>query len=349
MLHPIFTNTRLIVLYLSCWIILLVIQAGIIHEIADISLSSSIIDSLVYNFILAILNLSFWFPLAYADKSRSRLNMLLNNIGVYVMYVIIWILISYHLTNWILAGDLDYLIFTHQILPIRVLWGSLLFLLLAMLYHLYDFYYSLEEKKTQEETLKKLIKEAELKALKAQLNPHFLFNSLNSISALTITDPDKAREMLNKLSDFLRYSLRNTDSTLLPLKEELQNMRRYLEIEKVRFDDRLNCEFELSETCPECILPAMILQPIYENAVKHGVYESIDPVTIRTYCQQNDNCLEISVINNYDPDYIQKKGEGMGLDNIRNRLRMIYHQDNLLKINRENHYFEITLTIPQTA
>jgi LytS/YehU family sensor histidine kinase len=223
----------------------------------------------------------------------------------------------------------------------------LLLTLTGTTYYLIIFYNDLEENNRQQQQLRKLVREAELKALKSQLNPHFLFNSLNSISSLTITDADKAREMINKLSDFMRYSLRQNDLSLLPLKEEMENIWRYLEIERVRFGDRLVIETEVSDDCYALKVPPMILQPLYENAVKHGVYESIEPVCIRTYCIRQNDSLSITIINNYDPESIPKRGEGVGLENIRNRLRMLFHCEGLLQTVRENNHFEATLIIPQ--
>jgi LytS/YehU family sensor histidine kinase len=153
--------------------------------------------------------------------------------------------------------------------------------------------------------------------------------------------------MLNHLSDFLRYSLQKSNADLISLREELKNMNRYLEIEKVRFGSRLICETELDKLCLDMKLPAMILQPIYENAIKHGLYESIEPVTIGTSCKLKNGNLEISIINNYDPEAIAPKGERLGLENVSNTLRNIYNQDQLLTITRENNHFEVSLIIPQ--
>lgn len=347
MLHPILAKSRAIYAYLLVWIMFAVLQAVVVKQIINLDCYAVVIDSLIYNGVLLLLGLSFWFPLAYADKSKSQTLMAIHSFFAYVIYVGLWLIISYNLTNIILENIESYLIFTKRILPIRVVAGSVLLLLLGTLYHLFDFYQSLEEKKQQEGVLRNLVKEAELKALKAQLNPHFLFNSLNSISSLTITDVDSAREMINKLSDFLRYSLKDNDTRLLTLREELRSMAKYLEIEKVRFGDRLSCEIEMDDKCKDLLLPPMILQPLYENAVKHGVYESIEPVHIRTFCRCIDGYLEVSIINNYDSDSVSAKGEGVGLQNIQNRLKMIYHKDGLLTVTKENHHFEATLTIPQ--
>jgi two-component system, LytTR family, sensor kinase len=130
--------------------------------------------------------------------------------------------------------------------------------------------------------LKSLVKEAELHALKSQINPHFLFNSLNSISSLTMTDPLKAQEMVINLSSLMRYSLKHDQVDKVPFSEELKNNQLYLQIEKVRFGNKFNAVFDIDDKCLNANIPNMILQPLYENAIKYGVYEATEPVDIIT-------------------------------------------------------------------
>jgi two-component system LytT family sensor kinase len=135
-----------------------------------------------------------------------------------------------------------------------------------------------EKRKTEAE---KLARDAELYNLRQQLQPHFLFNSLNSINALIGFKPDEARKMIHQLSDFLRGTLRKDDQQQVTLNEELQHLNLYLDIEKVRFGHRLKTEISSDEKCGECILPAMILQPLVENAIKFGLYDT----TWRSLCK----------------------------------------------------------------
>jgi two-component system LytT family sensor kinase len=196
--------------------------------------------------------------------------------------------------------------------------------------------------------LKALIKESELSSLKSQINPHFLFNSLNSISSLTIISPERAREMIIKLSEFLRYSLSKDDKQLTTLGQEINNVNRYLDIEKIRFGKRLNILTKIGDECLGKKLPWLILQPVIENAIKYGVYENIEESTIELSCWCNKDMLRLSVSNNYDSDLIINKGEGIGLQNIRHRLRIIYNSDSLLKVNSTNGIFEVVFSFPQT-
>lgn len=347
MLHPVFSHTRSLYIYLLAWAVFGAAQALFLTFYINLPLVSAITDAVIYNLIMVLLGISLWFPVVYAKKNETITGMLIQNLLTGMVFIGLWMGLSHILSHAIIGNDAGYLSMSQKMIPFRILTGSFLFLVLMAMYHLFIFYSDLEMQKFKEETLKKQVKESELKALKAQLNPHFLFNSLNSISSLTITDPDGARVMLNQLSDFLRFALQKSNADLITLREELQNMNRYLEIEKVRFGHRLICETQTDPGSMKMKLPAMILQPLYENAIKHGLYESIEPVSIRTFCQIKNGMLEISIINNFDPEALTNKGEGVGLENVSNTLKNLYNRDQLLITYRENHHFEVSLTIPQ--
>ncbi len=347
MIHPIISHQRAFYLYLSAWTIFAVAQAAFLYLYAGLSLYASVIDATIYNSVMVLLGFSLWYPVEYNQKKETFIKILLHSFITGIALIAIWAGISHIISGAILANNEVYLVFTKRIFSQRIMVGSFLILILMSLYNIFIFYRDLEDQKIREKTLKNQIKEAELKALKAQLNPHFLFNSLNSIGSLTISDPDGARIMINQLSDFLRYSLQKNNDQYISLKEELQNIDRYLQIEKVRFSDRLICETETDPDSLNLKLPAMILQPLYENAIKHGLYESIEPVTIRTYCQVNKGDLEISIINNFDPQSVSTRGEGVGIENTANILKNIYNHPQLLLTRRENSHFEVSLTIPQ--
>ena len=161
-----------------------------------------------------------------------------------------------------------------------------------------------EHKKTIEHKtdVEKLAREAELFKLRQQLQPHFLFNSLNSISALIGTQPEQARKMIHQLSDFLRGTLKKEDQQWVKLSEELEYLQLYLEIEKVRFGHRLSAIIDKDQNCDNLKLPPMLLQPIVENAIKFGLYDTIDDITIRIDARSINNYLEVMVQNPFDPE-----------------------------------------------
>lgn len=195
-----------------------------------------------------------------------------------------------------------------------------------------------------------MAKDAELASLRQQLQPHFLFNSLNSISALAGSKPQEARQMIQQLSDFLRGTLKKEDAKFTSLTEELAHLKLYLDIEKVRFGYRLNTTFDINEACNVMLLPPLLLQPIVENAIKFGLYDTIGAVTISIKAESVNNELVIEVMNPFDNESnVKTKGVGFGLSSLQRRLYLIYNRQDLLKTRSENKQFITTLTIPQLA
>lgn len=169
--------------------------------------------------------------------------------------------------------------------------------------------------------LKLLAREAELKALKAQVDPHFLFNSLNSISSLVTADPKQARTMCVALADFLRKSLRTGELQSIPLADELALVDSYLAVEKVRFGSRLSVERSMDEGCSSCLVPPLILQPLAENAVRHGIAHLLSGGTVVFRARVEADRLALTVENPCDPDRPRARlDEGIGLANVRKRL-----------------------------
>ena len=176
----------------------------------------------------------------------------------------------------------------------------------------------------QQLELQVLTRDAELRALRAQVNPHFLYNSLNSISALTGSDPVAARRMCLLLAEFLRTTLRVSTQERIALAEELTLADRYLSIEQVRFGARLQVERSIDDSALECQVPPLVLQPLLENAVGHGIAGLIDGGTIRLDVVRHGDRLAIAVENPRDPDAMPRVRGGVGLENVRKRLTIVF-------------------------
>jgi len=205
----------------------------------------------------------------------------------------------------------------------------------------------IDNKKRKEES-ERLVREAELYNLRQQLQPHFLFNSLNSIIALISIQPDLAKKMTFQLSDFLRGTLRKDDTQLIPLSDEIKHLELYLEIEKVRFGHRLNTAFKYDERILHAKVPAMIVQPLMENAIKHGLYNITGDVCIETNLTLENQMLTISISNPFDEDqFYNNKGTGFGLSSIQRRLFLLYSRTDLLQIRKNEQQFTATIKIPQ--
>jgi LytS/YehU family sensor histidine kinase len=202
-----------------------------------------------------------------------------------------------------------------------------------------------EKRKTEAE---KLTREAELFKLRKQLHPHFLFNSLNSISALTGSRPEEARRMVQQLADFLRGTLKNEEELQVTLEEELRLLQLYLDIEKVRFGHRLDTSIEKDETCLTAQIPQLLLQPIVENAIKFGLYDTTENVLIKLVAKREDHILSVSVQNPFDASTSSsQKGTGFGLSSIARRLHLLYGRNDLLETKTEGNTFITTVKIPQ--
>ncbi len=199
-------------------------------------------------------------------------------------------------------------------------------------------------RKNESETLKR---DAELYKLKYQLQPHFLFNSLNSINALISSRPEQAKQMVQQLSDFLRGTLKSEENALVPLQAELEQVNLYLAIEKVRFGHRLITSFDLDEQCKTHTIPAMLLQPVLENAIKFGLYHTSGEVEIKVTCSCNEEGLHITISNPFDEDAAPAvSGTGFGLRAIQRRLYLIYGRSDLLTTNADNTIFTTKILIP---
>jgi hypothetical protein len=188
---------------------------------------------------------------------------------------------------------------------------------------------------------------ARLAALRYQLNPHFLFNTLNAVSSAVITRRnDEAESMLEKLAGFLRVTLAADPQGLIPLEDELATIQAYLEIESVRFRDRLGVDFSCPDDLRGAVVPSFILQPLIENAVKHGVSRSTGPVTIRLEVARDGDDLVVLVEDDAERRGEPAKGAGVGLTNIRDRLAVLYGPRGVLQTTARERGFLAMIRMP---
>lgn len=288
--------------------------------------------------------------------------LIVNNMGYYLpakgryLYVLIvslvlstcWLLADRYLLKTIYKTDTNYLQFLSKTIELRYAFSFLMLACMTMLSLMWYARKEQEENSRRKQDTERLAREAELNKLRQQLQPHFLFNSLNSISALTGSQPEKARHMIQQLSDFLRGTLKKDEQQFTNFEEELQYLQLYLDIEKVRFGYRLNAAISYEPEVLAMRLPALLLQPVVENAIKFGLYDTIGDVTIYISAEKKDGILQISVANPYDETTaIPVKGTGFGLSSINRRLFLLFGRQDLLQINKEAGQFKIIISIPQ--
>jgi sensor histidine kinase YesM len=341
---------KLPVSYGLMWITIIVVHYAIVKSVYGFSPLIAVTDSLVFNLLFVILGMGLWYMVRFTDlHKKSFLELSFYHLTTITGVMFIWAGLSYILLRQIFSTNEAYLAFLSGSLTIRVFSGILYYVVLVTIYYLVINFRELQEKREKEKGLQILLKEAELNLLRSQIRPHFLFNSLNSISSLTMTDPEKAQEMVIKLSAFMRYSLDTKDNSMSILQQELYHTDLYLDIEKIRFGKRLQVEKQVSEDALNWAMPAMLLQPLIENSVKYGIYESIEANTISLAARVSEGYLIITIGNPFDEASGQHRGTGTGIRNIELRLIHLYGRKDLLKISKTTDYFEIELKIPQYA
>ena len=345
MKHPLTYNYRLLLFYALFWAIIGITDFTLLVLWNNVPLTYALLDTITTFVLYPLLGSSIWYSIRYnslEDVTVGRL-VLFHFIAASILCGI-WVSLTYAIFKPFMGDGNDFL---KNSLPSKIFGGYVMYAVFLVFFYAVNYYESLKEKIKKEGEYKSLIREAELQALKSQINPHFLFNSLNSISSLTVSNPEKAQEMVINLSTFMRYSLMHNEKEMVSFSRELENIKLYLSIEKVRFGKKLNAEFEIDSHCLEAEIPNMILQPLFENAIKYGVYETTEQVTIKSTCECDGNVLKITIVNDYDASTIKRRGEGIGLRNIRKRMEIIYNQPDLMKITDHKTSFEVQLIIPQ--
>jgi two-component system sensor histidine kinase AlgZ len=224
--------------------------------------------------------------------------------------------------------------------------GALLYLLAAFFHYMVLAVEASRRAEQQSLEMAVLAREAEIKALKAQVHPHFLFNSLNSISALTTSDPAQAREMCILLAELFRRSLSLGDRPSVSLEEELAVARTYLAIEGLRLGRRLKVEEAIDEASKACLLPPLLLQPLVENAIRHGIATCVDGGVLRLEAHTDGHTLRLRVLNPFDPEAPVRPGVGLGLSNVRKRLLVRYGAAAAFDAERGEDSFRVSLVLP---
>lgn len=343
--HPFISRPRLAIFYGLFWLISASIMVLFATLINKIDFGIAMIEVFTFLILFSIIGTAIWYVIKFSTlEDNSIFRIISAHLIAATIIVFIWLYAGVVIVK-LLHPQADR--WMQHSLYNRAFGGYMLYIIYVVFFYAINYYQGFKEKLRNEGKLISLVKEAELHALKSQINPHFLFNSLNSISSLTMTDPVKAQEMVINLSQLMRYSLKHDQNEKVSFKQEVENNKLYLQIEKVRFGKKLNPVFNIEPESLHTEIPNMILQPLYENAIKYGVYETTEPVDVITTSRLVNDVLEVTIQNTYDPDVLSKKGEGIGLRNIRDRLQIIYGNPHLLKIMDDKKEFTVTLNIPQ--
>lgn len=352
-MNPILARRDRLSLYLAAWLIVGGLMAGALARPGGLTWLEALAllapTTLVYGFVC----LSSWYvcratPLATTGRAALALTLGGSALAAGAFYLLLGI-------GWsrIVAQASPGLADLRSLLP-REAWllftvATLLYLLATAIHYVAIAAEQSREAETRALGLQLLAREAELRTLRAQIDPHFLFNCLHSISALTGADPASARRMCLLLGEFLRSSIALGARDEIPLSEELALAGRYLEIERVRFGSRLMVARAVEDGIGECLVPALLLQPLVENAVTHGVAHLLDGGSISLEARRQGAGLLIAVGNRCDPDRPRRPRTGVGLQNVRKRLAARYGAAASIEVTDTAVQFRVELILPASA
>jgi len=331
--------------YSIWWLFWCAVQIVVLHRL-ELGWTISLTDSLISNLLLAVALITTIFSYRFYQPGKTnRLYRVVWTITITILFCVLlkWILIQ------LFPGNTAYFNFIEKSMPVRFAYALLTIAYTTLLGWIWNKLSEQTENEKRHSDFEQLMKEAELTKLRQQLQPHFLFNSLNSISALVVTKPTEARKMIHQLSDFLRGTLKNEQQSVT-LSEELDYLKLYLEIEKVRFGHRLTVDIHSEKESSACTMPSLLLQPIVENAIKFGLYDVSEEITISISTQLQGAYLFVEIKNPFDPQTQNaNKGLGFGLSSIARRLHLLYARNDLLTTKKEGTTFITPLKIPQNA
>lgn len=317
----------------------------LLHYIYHIHVDAALADSVIST---SLLSLALWGVAQGIKIYPTRVGVTLYSLLTAIFFSLSTVFLStYILKWWVSAEQATYLNFLDNSGPARYIIYWLLCSSAATYIALTKRITTLEARFKKQTDSAVLLKEAELFKLRQQLQPHFLYNSLNSISALTIIEPEKAQQMIGLLSDFLRNSVQREAKEKIPLEDELSYLQNYLAIEAIRFGDRLNVVFN-NTISGNFSLPPFLLQPLIENAIKFGLYGTSGNVTISVDIAIKNGMLVIIITNPYSADADNTpRGTGFGLEGVNRRLFLVYARTDLLDTRKKEDHFITTIKIPQ--
>ena len=339
-MHPLLTSRTNFLLYLAAWIPIGAMLGLVLSMSAQLNWAETAAITAPLTLVLAFVCLSPWYSTRFLPLGATPIWKLMSNhlLAAAVLTGAV-LLLARGLAASFSGGFPDLGARFRPALPVLGAMSILLYVLAIALH------YALVAVQSSRES-EVLAREAELKALKAQINPHFLFNSLHSISALTTIDPTKARDMSIRLSDFLRSSLRLGDRGTILFSEELALARIYLDVEQVRFGERLRVMEDIEAGCGDCEVPPLMVQPLVENAIKHGIATLVDGGEISMRARRSSDGMRFVIENPYDPEAPSTYRNGIGLANVRNRLEARYGNAARLEIEVNANRYRVVLWLP---
>jgi two-component system sensor histidine kinase AlgZ len=348
-MHPILAARDRLLLYLAAWLPIAGLLTGLLVFAGRLSWSEAALVAFPLTLVYAFLCLCAWYLCRAFPLGKTGV---LRLFGMHAVAAVVssslWTVMGRGLAFGLSAFPAFAAIDEHfrAQTPLLMGVGILIFLLAIVGHYLLSMIESSREAERRVLEMKVLAREAELRALRAQIDPHFLFNSLNSISALTAINPAASRTMCQSLAEFLRKSLDLGVRDCIRLDEEFALASSYLAVEQVRLGARLKVRKEIDEASRSCLVPPLLLQPLMENAIHHGIAHLIEGGEIRLVAARPGGRLSIVVENPCDPDRPRSNGGGIGLANVRGRLDTAYGSDAWLEVESGEERFRVVVSLP---
>lgn len=348
-MHPLLSDRRRLALYLAAWLVVTLLLAVLLLDTGRVGLAEGFVLMAGPTLLLAFVCLAAWYPAKALPLARTGpLVLATAHLLAAAVASAGWLLLLRGCAALLVRGGIGPGLW--PAIESRswalALTAVLLYLLALAMHYLLIASADAREIEQREMEVKMLAREAELKALKAQLDPHFLFNSLNSIASLCGSNPASARTLTTMLAEYLRKSLRVGAAEAVTFSEELELAASYLAVERVRFGDRLQVEQHVDEKARSLRVPPLLLQPLVENAVTHGIGQMIEGGTVQIAAEVRDGLATISVENACDPDRVSRPGSGIGLANARRRIETFYGSLAKMEVVSEPSRYRVVLTLP---
>jgi hypothetical protein len=346
-MHPILTSRLHLALYLLVWIAFGLLLSVVLVFGGSAPMLWALEFAIPIALALGLQSLSFWYlvqalPPGQAAPMRMTLIWLVAAVGS----LGIWLAISFGWAQFLLDPGEEYPDGAMAMLPLLIFAGAIGILLAVLGHYLVAAFQRslIAEKRALE--MQVLAREAELKSLRAQLDPHFLFNSLNSVAALIGNDTQAARQMCFLMAQFFRKSLTLARERSIPLSEEITLVETFLAIERVRFGERLRTKFDVADDVRNVAVPPLMLQPLVENAVHHGVAHLLEGGEVCVQARRREGLVEIVVENPCDPDRPPSRSTGVGLNNVRSRIEALAGDRASVDVDARETNFRVSILLP---
>jgi two-component system sensor histidine kinase AlgZ len=349
-MHPIFVHRGRLSLYLAVWVVFGLLLAVVFVFGGKAPVAWSLEFAVPIAIALGLQSLSFWYlvqAMPPGDTPVARMAVIWTIAGL--VSLLVWIGLAYGWAKWLLPEGQEYSDAALGMLPLLIFAGAIGISLAVLGHYLAGAFQRSRNAERRALELQVLAREAELKSLRAQLDPHFLFNSLNSVAALIGNDTLAARQMCFLMANFFRKSLTLARQQAIPLSEEVSLAETFLAIEKVRFGDRLRTSFDIADDVKDVSVPPLMLQPLVENAVHHGVAHMLEGGEVCVQARRREGFLELVVANPCDPDRPPSRSTGVGLVNVRSRVETLCGHRASVDVNASETAFRVSILLPAVS